>query len=258
MWFPLPPGRRHGVLAFGAAGVLATLAGAVSSVLMPSDWSGVLRDWLPAPILPCAYWQAGRFYSAPNQRLQDRLERIDAYFAVWLSRLDRAAEAPLAVRYLEATYLLAYPLVPLGLGALYLAGLGALADTFWTVVLPAAYVCYGMVPLAPLLPPRLSDGGSGGLDRWARAPRRAGDGRRLNLWFLDRFGIVANTFPSGHVAATTAASLVVAQHLPSVGGVFLFLSGSIAVSVVVRRYHYLADAVLALALAFVVWWVVAG
>ena len=55
------------------------------------------------------------------------------------------------------------------------------------------------------------------------------------------------------MAATTAASLVVYQFLPTVGMVFLWVALSIAVSVVVRRYHYFADAVLGVALALGGW-----
>jgi len=67
---------------------------------------------------------------------------------------------------------------------------------------------------------------------------------------------LANTFPSGRVAATTAASPVVLEHGPILGAVFLWVSAGIAVSVVIRRYHFLTDAVLAVAMVLVVGWTV--
>ena len=64
---------------------------------------------------------------------------------------------------------------------------------------------------------------------------------------------IQNTFPSGHVAATAGAALSVFDVSPAAGAVFLWIALSIVVSVVVRRYHYFADAVLAVALALATW-----
>ncbi len=151
--------------------------------------------------------------------------------------------------YLEAAYVLAYPLVPLALAVLYVNRLSAEADFFWSVVLPPAYVCYVMLPFIQTLPPRLLE--RNGVDSVQGVER--GVPRPVNLWILDHLGIRGNTFPSGHVAATMAASLVVYQFLPTLGVVFLWTSLSIAVSVVVRRYHYFADAALGGALGLGGW-----
>ena len=247
-------GRVRGALAFGAAGVFATLGGTFSAALLPYDWSAMLRDWLPVPLVPLAYQQAGSLYTRPNLKLQNRLQRIDDFFARRFRALAPVVRSLHVTRYLEGAYLLAYPLVPLGLASLCFSDLDVPADDFWSVVLPSTYLCYVMLPFAPTLPPRLN-GGSGS-DLFFAGPRARTEGRRMNVWILDRLGIGANTFPSGHVAATTAASLVVLEHRPILGAVFLWVSASIAVSVVIRRYHYLTDAVLAVAMVLVVWWAV--
>jgi hypothetical protein len=115
------------------------------------------------------------------------------------------------------------------------------ADEFWSVVLPSTYLCYGLVPLLPTLPPRL-------LKADQQVPIRSGKVRAFNSWILRHASIQANTFPSAHVAACTAASLVLLRYHFPVGACFLWISLSIAVAVVLRRYHYLADSVLGIGL----------
>jgi hypothetical protein len=112
------------------------------------------------------------------------------------------------------------------------------------VVLVPTYMCYALVPLLPAFPPRFVDAESD-----ARVPR--GKIRALNLWILHHGGIGANTFPSAHVTACIASSLVLLQHDFLVGICFLWISLSIAIAVVALRYHYIADAVLGIALPLV-------
>jgi membrane-associated phospholipid phosphatase len=81
----------------------------------------------------------------------------------------------------------------------------------------------------------------------------------LNRVTLDQAGIQAITFPSGHVASSVAAALVLLRLVPPVGAVFLAMAISIAVATVVCGYHYAADVLLAVAvtvLVFIVtWWI---
>jgi hypothetical protein len=248
----LSPSRAKGVAALGTLGVAVTLAGVYSEAFLSDRWSAALRDWLPVPLVVLGYRHAGLFFHGPNDRLQTRLQGIDDFFAGLVPRLGAVSRAPGVKRYLEVMYFAAYFLVPAGLAVLWLAAPGFEADAFWSVVLPATYFCYFMLPFAPTLPPRLTAAGVPDLS----GAGEARPARRLNLWVLDRFGIGANTFPSGHVAATTTTALMVMEHHPWLGGIFLLMSLSIAVSVVVLRYHYLADAVLAAAVALLVWSVV--
>lgn len=251
-WFmPLPGVRRWRIMGLATIGLGLTLAGSVSETIGGSGWGSLLRDWLPAPILLIAYWQAGQFYLRPRRIFQDWLQGVDDRLARSLADLYPLVSRRWGALYLEIVYLLAYPLVPLGLAVLYIFGRADSADRFWSVVLPSAYLCYAMLPFLPTMPPRLA----GGVD----SLRNRGERHRiLNLRVLDRLGIGANTFPSGHVAATTASSLVVLDFFPEAGFVLLWMAVSIAVSVVVRRYHYFADAALGIVLALGIWLFVRG
>jgi membrane-associated phospholipid phosphatase len=139
-------------------------------------------------------------------------------------------------------YLFCYPMVPAGLGCLYLAGLSREADRFWIAVLLSAFSCYGVLPWLPTRPPRVMDRGaapSGGLIR------------RLNMHVIDQVSIQLNTFPSGHAAASLATALAVVARLPAAGLVLGVMATGIAIGSVVGRYHYAADVLAGLALAII-------
>ena len=72
------------------------------------------------------------------------------------SRLRRAAaRAPrLVASWFEATYLLAYPFVPVGFGVFLALGHRDRADEFWMAALTAGFVCYGTLPWVQTRPPR--------------------------------------------------------------------------------------------------------
>lgn len=246
--------QKKQALLFGATGVLVTLAGVLMVPLLPTPAAAAFRDWLPVPLVLVAYHQAGRLYTKANRSLEARLERLDAILARPFRRFSGVAESQVFRLGLEASYLLAYPMVPLGLLVLRLEDTGFDADRFWEVVLPATYLCYMMLPFAPTRPPRLVN--PTGEDSLSSRERGPGDGRKLNLRILDRLGIGVNTFPSGHVAATTAAALVVASVGGVTGGLFVLMAAGVASSVVIRRYHYAADALLGVALAVVVCWTI--
>ena len=246
---PLTLVRRGKIALLGGIGVGWTLASWRSDLFLAPSWSTFVRDWSPAPIVLIAYWQAGGFFVEPWEAFQERLRRMDSVVGRALGVFKGLSSSRWFRVYLEAAYLLAYPLVPFALVVLYLGGRAGQADLFWAVVLPPSYVCYAMLPFIQTLPPRLLH--TNGVD-FVQGTER-GVHRLLNLWILRYLGIGANTFPSGHVAATMAASLVVYQFLPTVGMVFLWVALSIAVSVVVRRYHYFVDAVLGGALALGGW-----
>ena len=76
--------------------------------------------------------------------------------------------------------------------------------------------------------------------------------RALNQWILHRSSIQVVTFPSAHVAASMAASLVLLAFVPWVGLVFTWLALSIAVAAVVGGYHYAGDVLLAVLIVVVV------
>jgi len=245
-WFiPVPLHRRVAACAIGAAGIAVCFLMTLSPSLVAEQTSLGLRDWLPAILILAAYHQAGQLFTKPGSKFQALLIGLDRKL------LGRFAQRPGEVRlnafvsaYLEWTYVACYPLIPAALGALTLMNLRDRADEFWSVVLPSTYLCYALVPLLPTLPPRL-------LNAEQKVPIRTGKVRAFNVWILHHASIQANTFPSAHVAACTAASLVLLRYDVLVGACFLWISVSIAAAVVMRRYHYLADAVMGIALPIV-------
>jgi membrane-associated phospholipid phosphatase len=105
---------------------------------------------------------------------------------------------------------------------------------FWSTVLLAAFLCYGVLPFFATRAPRA-------VEQCPICVRSSI--RKLNLEVLDRASVQWNTFPSGHTAASLAAALAVGAYLPA-GGLFLgLIAVSIAIGSVVGRYHYAADAV---------------
>jgi membrane-associated phospholipid phosphatase len=185
------------------------------------------------------YWQTGQFFLAPNKHVEERLMAFDR----WL--LPRTAATSGTPRtgfgmMLEVAYLFCYPLVPLGLLALYLAHQRRNVAGFWLVVLIATYACYAITPFLPALPPR---------DVAKGKPAAVSKTRVFNRWILQHGSIHAISFPSAHVASTFAVSLVLLHFMPAVGLVFLFVSIWIAIGAVIGRYHYALDVLLGAATA---------
>ena len=115
-------------------------------------------------------------------------------------------------------------------------------DRFWSIVLLASFLCYGLLPWIPTRAPRAIE-----------PSRGAGRSsiRRLNMAVLDRASVQWNTFPSGHTAASVATALAVASDMPLAGVVLGVVAVSIAAGSVVGRYHYAADAIAGVAVAIV-------
>jgi membrane-associated phospholipid phosphatase len=247
--FPVDLARQRQLKVAALAAVAITTILAVRFTIpffsTPSSFS-VVRDWLPAVLLLVPYWQIGQFFRSPNQNLQKRLAALDRFlFAIPIQHPARKRLGTALALYLELAYLIAYPLIPLGLAVLYGAGLRHDADQYWAAVLLATYVCLAVTPFVQALPPRmLAD-----YITFDIPPTKI---RALNQWILGRSSIQAITFPSAHVAASMAASLVLLVFVPWVGLVFTWLAVSIAVAAVVGGYHYAADVLLALLIVVLV------
>jgi hypothetical protein len=261
---PVAASRRWRVIA--AAAIVAFLI----LTLAREPCGGVrliARDWIPLLYLVAGYWSPALLVRAPDERLEGALLDFDRR---WLHRIglrhvrsrtvvfepgeSLTAEAPgmwtsgwrrLFVESGELSYLFCYPLVPLGFSCLYLAGLRAEADRFWTVVFLAVFPCYGALPWLPTRPPRVVEG----------APAGYSTIRTLNLRILERASVKLNTFPSGHVASAVATALVVAAALPAAGGLLALIAGGIAAGSIVGRYHYLADVLAGAAIALAAFWI---
>jgi membrane-associated phospholipid phosphatase len=233
---PLPLRRRANITLLAIVPcALIPLARASSLFLAPASVAA-LRDWLTVVLFLVPYWQTGQFFQSPNVRIEQRLLAFDH----WL--MPETAEASGTQRtgfgmLLEVAYLFCYPLVPLGMLAMYVFGQRDHVASFWRVVLIATYVCYAVTPLVPAYPPR-------DLARSQLPREQAGKTRLFNRWILQHGSIHAISFPSAHVASTFAVSLVLLHYLPAVGAIFLFVSVWIALGAVIGRYHFALDVLL--------------
>ena len=245
---PLSRQRRQtiSVLAlFALAGVGLSIA---SAYLLPPFPSTVLRDWLPVIITLIPYWQTGQFFTGPNKKIEAWLLASDTWFFKFFSwNRWKLGHAMRLTR--EWAYSLCYPIVPLGLGTLYVAGLRRTADVYWFMVLVPTYICYAITPFFPALPPRSL------IDRSRAEPSQPpkSKSRTFNLWLLKLGSIQAISFPSAHVASALGASLAVWHYLPLAGAVFFAITFWIAVAAVAGRYHYAIDVLLGAVVSVVVY-----
>jgi membrane-associated phospholipid phosphatase len=230
---------------------LALLAiAAIAIARSSSHWltplaSSVVRDWLPAALLLIPYWQIGQFFTRPDSGLEGRLVAFDRAFFKLLGFKPESASIGVGLStYLELAYVLAFPLIPLGLAVLYVTGLRGSVDYYWSVVLPPTYACYAITPFVQALPPRMLSG-------YHTFKMPVTKVARLNHRILRQASIHAITFPSGHVASSVAVALVLLRLEPWAGPIFLWIALSIAVATIVCGYHYAADVLLAVVLTVV-------
>lgn len=243
---PLPRQRRLIVnaLAVVAIGAIA-LARLCRHSLNPEAFSTV-DGWLPAALLLVPYWQVGRFVSSSDPHMERRLAAFDrGFFRAFGIQPDNFSIRSAVSVYLELAYLMVYPLIPVGLGALYLTGQERYVNYYWIVLLTSTYVCLAITPFVQAMPPRLSCDS----DKFRMPPSRV---EILNRWILHRGSIQVITFPSAHVASSLAAALVLLRLEPWLGLIFLAIAFSIVVAAVVGGYHYVADVLLGVVVAMIV------
>jgi membrane-associated phospholipid phosphatase len=234
MW-PLDMRRR---LRIALLAVIVPAAILVARYALHGYGGSVVRDWLPAALLLIPYWQAGQFFTGPDARIQKWLAQTDEKVLRMLRRIIGSRENGAWARYFETAYLMCYPLVPIGLAVLYLGHRRGAADFYWIVVVLASDISFASTIFVPAMPPRL-------VPAQAAEPRVAANSvRKLNLEVLNRGSIQAITFPSAHVASTTAVALVLTRFLPLTGAIFLVVATSIAIGAFLGRYHYFLDVAL--------------
>ena len=220
-------------------------AGAILLVIVARftlSWEA--RAWMPHAYLLLGYWIPAVFARGPD----DRFER-------WLARADERLMRPVGgvssgnvssgTRYgAELAYLLCYPMVPAAFTLVYTWGNRADVIRFWMAVLIAGYACYGTLPWTAARPPRLAS---------PSPPPGAGLAARLNRYITGRLSHQLNTFPSGHVAISMAAALVVFGAAPRAGVAVAAVAAAVAAGAVAGRYHYLVDVLFGVAAGVLAW-----
>ncbi len=233
--FPLTTRRRSMITLLGGCVLVAVVLARLSEYILAPVQASILRDWLPVPLTLVPYWQTGQFFTGPDKRIQAWLVETDRWLLHFVSRTGWRFGG-FARLSMELAYMLCYPLEPLGLAMLYIAGLRQYASTYWFLVLVPTYLCYAITPFVPALPPRYL--------RSERTGSSSMKSRVFNLWILRHGSIQAISFPSAHVASALGASLVLAYYLPVAGIIFLVLTFWIAVAAVAGGYHYAIDVLL--------------
>jgi membrane-associated phospholipid phosphatase len=236
----IPMDRRLKSLGLGLIGL--TLVGLVP---LAEGWRGgrLTRDLLPSFLLLLTYWQTGQLVVSADPRFQGFLVRFDRRrFPRTVAFSKGVEERPNLARYLHASYLACYPMVPAGVAVLYLTGNASRVEMFWLVVLPPTLACHALTTVFRSVPPWALDPADG-----ATAGRSVLEA--LNRWVTEHASIRANTFPSGHAASTAAVAFALWGPAPLWGGVFTGLAGSVALATVLLRYHYTLDTVLGIGLA---------
>jgi hypothetical protein len=229
LWAPVSAERKRRVFIISMAAMLA-----VFIIGMPHV--------MPLVYLLIGYWLPALLVREPDRRFEQRLLNFDRtlFGADGLEQFERRAPRML-IEYLELAYLLCYAVVPAGFACLLLGGHdAAVIDRFWSIVLLAAFSCYGLLPWMPTRAPRAIE-----------PPRIAmrSSIRQLNLAVLNRASVQWNTFPSGHTAASLATAFAVGLYIPLAGLMLGVVALSIAAGSVVGRYHYAADALAGMAVA---------
>ena len=230
---PLPLRRRWLITLLGLVPLVAVAFARASAHVLPEKVVESLRDFLTVALFLVPYWQTGQFFLASDPALEKRLLAFDQWLLPGVARTAGTPRTPLGA-LLEVGYLFCYPMVPLGLVALYAVGQRRNVPGFWLVVLIATYLCYAMTPFVPALPPR-------DLLAGAQVRNQPGKTRLFNRWILKHGSIHAISFPSAHVASSFAMSLVLLHYTPALGVLFLLLAIWIALGAVIGRYHYALD-----------------
>lgn len=244
----LPVGRRWKI---SALAVVAFLGIALMHLVEPHlsrDRFLILLDMVTVALFLVPYWQTGQFFLGPNPKIQSRLAAFDRWLLPDIS--SRSGTKRNSVGFvLEMAYLSCYPLVPLALVAVYVAGLRERIDEFWFVLLISTYLCYAITPFVPAFPPRAP---SGEPPMSLERGREANKGRVFNRWILKHGSIHAISFPSAHVASAFAVALVLLHHSLWLGVIFLGIAILISLGAVVGRYHYALDVLMGAVTALIV------
>jgi membrane-associated phospholipid phosphatase len=245
---PLPARRRWIVTGLAAFAVIAiSLTHLCAPHFSPNQFS-IFLDCLTVALFLVPYWQTGQFFLKPNPKIEDRLLAFDRWLLPRVSAKSGTGRNPIGF-LLEMAYLSCYPLVPLGLAAVYLAGLRGKVDGFWMVLLLSTYLCYAITPFVPAYPPRSLVGNPSAV---AEAKKDANKGRIFNRWILQHGSIHAISFPSAHVASAFAIAFVLLFYSFWIGMIFLVIAIMISLGAVIGRYHYALDVLLGAVTALVV------
>lgn len=231
-----PRARSARAAATVVLGSLAVIATTIAVAwLQPAPPLSLIRLWLPAVAILIGYALSGCLFRAPMPEWEARFARIDRRILHQTGRLERVRAWPRPVlEALELSYFACPALIPAGCLLLgWSPGLDA-AERYWTPVVLSQFIAFGTLPWIQTRPPRALEA------PWA--PREPILASRLTGAMVRHATIGANTFPSGHVAASLTVAMVTARVHPWIGAALLLVACVVTLASVVGRYHYGIDA----------------
>ena len=218
-------------------------------------WSRVARQWVSLALILVAYWLLGWFAAAP-------LGKVEATWAAWDARLlndyglKHAVEAAgwIGPSVIETCYLLVYAIPPLSLGLVYACGERPRANRFLTILFLGTLTAYALLPLVPIVSPRLAFPAND-------PPAFHGVAHRINTFLLDRYDISTGVFPSGHVAVAFSSALGLFSVLRErrwIWPLSFLMAFLVYVDTIYGRYHYAVDGLASICVVLMVWGVNRG
>lgn len=195
-----------------------------------------LRSWLGHAYLVFGYCLPAMLAGPPSSPFESWLRRSDERWRRWIVAVPDWIRS-----FLEVSYFLCYPLVPAAFTVVWLYGSQSDVDRFWTALLAAGFACYGSLPWLVSRPPRSLASGAA-RPEWIRS---------VNIALLNRLSHGLNTFPSGHVAVSVAAALMLLDVSLVAAVVFGLVAAAIAAGAVIGRYHYAIDVLIGAAVGIV-------
>ena len=251
----LLPTTRPGALAACIAAGLAVITLSLAEVRRPRPWSSVARHWaLVAVILP-GYWALEFISGQPIDFVQATWLAWDRHLLdQWGLRTVIEAGGVVGPWLLESAYLFLYAIPPLSLGLVYAFAGRRVADRFLLVLLVGTLAAYALIPLVPVISPRIA---YPGMDE----PAIATLPRAINVWMLDHLDNAVTVFPSGHVAVAFSSAfglLTVFRRRALFWLPAFILAALIYVATIYGRYHYLVDGLTSILVATATWRLVAG
>jgi membrane-associated phospholipid phosphatase len=124
-------------------------------------------------------------------------------------------------------------MVPATFVVVFAMGTDADVSRYWLAVLLAGYACYGTLRWTAARPPRIVTPGASTSALAA-----------TNAYVLSRVSHQLTTFPSGHVAVSTAAAVALIPVCTTAAILAGGMALAIAVAAVAGRYHYAVDVIL--------------
>ena len=250
----LPTTRPVALAACILAG-LAVIALSHAEVRRPRLWSSVARHWALVAIILPGYWALEFISGQPLDMLQSTWLAWDRHLLDgWGLRTLIEAGGSVGPWLLESAYLFLYAIPPLSLALVYAFAGRRLADRFLLVLLLGTLSAYALIPLVPVISPRIA---YPGMDE----PAIATVPRAINVWMLDHLDNAVTVFPSGHVAVafSSAFGLLTVFRRRAVFWLPAFaLAALIYVATIYGRYHYLVDGLTSIVVATATWRLVAG